>query len=71
MSDYEEYARANLLLRYFKYEHLPAYLQEISKPFYDLAEALVNKHAHDRSEQLAAMRKLLEAKDAAVRCMLP
>lgn len=71
MSAHEEYARANSLLRYFKFEHLPAHLQEISKPFHDLAEALVNKRAADRSEQLAAMRKLLEAKDAAVRCMLP
>jgi hypothetical protein len=56
----------NPILKYFKYEHLPEHLQAISKPFGDLA-----RHIHDSledgPEKSVALRKLLEAKDAAVR----
>jgi hypothetical protein len=53
------------VLRYFDYEHLPAHLQEVSKPFGDLARDLAQKL--DGPELTVALRKLLEAKDAAVR----
>ena len=54
------------LLRYFEYQHLPAHLQDVSKPFHDLAARLAAT-LPDGSERTVAIRKLLEAKDAAVR----
>lgn len=57
------------LLRYFSYEHLPAHLQSVSKPFHDLAQDLVFGLART-PERTVALRKLLESKDAAVRAAL-
>lgn len=57
------------LLQFFKYEHLPVHLQEISKPFCELAEKLV-KELPNNPETTTAIRKLLEAKDCAVRAKL-
>jgi len=57
------------LLQFFKYEHLPVHLQEISKPFCELAEKLVNELPNN-PETTTAIRKLLEAKDCAVRAKL-
>jgi hypothetical protein len=56
------------LLKYFSYSHLPEKLQVISKPFCELAEQINRLPAN--SEQDMAMRKLLEAKDCAVRAAL-
>lgn len=53
-------------LQYFAYAHLPPRLQEVSKPFHDLAHKLAEPGG-DRTERAVALRKLLEAKDAAVR----
>lgn len=63
----------NSILRFFEYAHLPERLQEVSKPFRDLADSLVNERLagladHDETE--VALRKLLESKDAAVRAAL-
>lgn len=58
------------MLKYFYYEHLPAHLQEVSKRFYDLAVVLSAEKGVDVDEQRVALRKLLEAKDAAVRSHL-
>ncbi len=63
------------ILQFFAYEHLPPHLQVVSKPFCDLARAMcdgniplpalpVNPERHE------ALRKLLEAKDCAVRAVL-
>lgn len=61
---------AEPMLRYFEHEHLPeGPLRTTSAVFASLAKAV----AHDlpRSpERTVALRKLLEAKDAAVRCAL-
>lgn len=57
------------LLQFFKYEHLPEHLQTVSKPFCDLARQLVQTHTQN-PERTVALRKLLEAKDCAVRSML-
>lgn len=57
------------ILRYFAYDHLPEGLQAISKPFSELAEQVANR-APDNRETTVALRKLLEAKDAAVRAAL-
>ncbi len=58
-------------MKYFKYDHLPKHLQAISKPFCEAAEFVEMLPAQDPAEKATALRKLLEAKDAAVRCMLP
>jgi hypothetical protein len=49
--------------------HLPAHLQEISKPFGDLAQHIVDT-LPPNPERTVALRKLLEAKDCAVRANL-
>ncbi len=48
------------ILQFFAYSHLPPTLQEVSKPFGDMANDIVAK----------LPRKLLESKDAAVRARL-
>lgn len=58
------------MLKFFEYEHLPANLQTVSKPFCDLAREMAQR-APDSQETTVALRKLLEAKDAAVRSALP
>lgn len=58
------------LLKYFAYGHLPEKLQAVSKYFYDVACKLIDLHATDEAERTVALRKLLEAKDAAVRSVL-
>lgn len=55
--------------QFFAYGHLPAHLQEISKPFCDLADSMVATLPRN-PERTVALRKLLEAKDAAVRASL-
>ena len=57
------------LLQFFAYEHLPAGLQEISKPFGDLANWMMETLPVN-PERTAGLRKLLEAKDCAVRARL-
>jgi hypothetical protein len=58
------------IMKYFAYNHLPVRLQAISKPFGDLAE-FVATALPQSEETLASLRKLLEAKDCAVRAALP
>ena len=58
------------VLRFFEYAHLPPYLQEISKDFAELAKKTAGR-TPDNQETTVALRKLLEAKDAAVRAVLP
>lgn len=57
------------MLQFFAYAHLPAHLQAISKPFGDLAENMVATLPRN-PERSAGLRKLLEAKDCAVRANL-
>jgi hypothetical protein len=57
------------LLQFFSYEHLKPELQVISKPFGDLARDLVATLPQN-PERTVALRKLLEAKDCAVRASL-
>ncbi len=58
------------ILRFFSYAHLPAHLQAVSRPFADLAAHIDATIPHN-AESTVALRKLLEAKDAAVRATLP
>ena len=71
------------ILQFFAYEHLPPHLAMVSKPFADLAHAIVlggnvpeagtvtiGNPLPRNPERTVALRKLLEAKDAAVRAVL-
>jgi len=53
------------ILRWFHYLHLPEHLQEQSKPFCELARWIVET-IPDNDKRDTALRKLLEAKDAAI-----
>lgn len=57
------------IMQFFAYAHLPEHLQEVSKPFGEMAENIVAKLPRN-PERTVALRKLLEAKDAAVRAYL-
>jgi len=57
------------MLQFFKYDHLPERLQAVSKPFCELAEMVVMELPMN-PERTVALRKLLEAKDCAVRASL-
>ena len=54
------------IMKHFTYDHLPQHLQEVSKPFCVLAHE-IESHLEPGPERSVALRKLLEAKDAAVR----
>ena len=58
------------ILRYFGTGHLPPDLAAVSVRFRELAE-WVAAELPAGAEQSTALRKLLEAKDAAVRAALP
>lgn len=57
------------MLQHFRYEHLPPQLQEVSKPFGDLARQLCDTLPRN-PERTVSLRKLLESKDCAVRAAL-
>ena len=59
----------NRLLQFFEYAHLSEHLQEVSRPFGELARYL-DATLPSNSETTVAIRKLLEAKDCAVRAVL-
>lgn len=64
MTEYEE-----PILQFFRYTHLPDHLQSVSWRFAELASVLVATVPRN-PERTAALRKLLEAKDCAVRAAL-
>lgn len=57
------------MLVWFEYRHLPEHLQVVSKSFFELAD-LVCSMCEPGPERSVSLRKLLEAKDAAVRARL-
>ena len=57
------------LLPFFAYEHLPPHLQIVSKPFGELARELAASLPFN-PESSVALRKLLEARDCAIRAVL-
>lgn len=57
------------IIQFFAYDHLPQHLQEVSAPFGKLAHTIVETLPRN-PERTVALRKLLEAKDAAVRARL-
>lgn len=56
-------------LKLFAWAHLPEHLQAVSRPFAMTAQRLV-AHLPSNAERVVALRKLLEAKDAAVRAVV-
>jgi hypothetical protein len=56
------------VLAFFEYGHLPPRLQEISARFYSLAHVVASEL--EGPEVTVCLRKLLEAKDCAVRASL-
>jgi hypothetical protein len=56
------------LLAFFSYEHLPPHLAEVSAPFCVLALQVAD--TLEGAEATTCLRKLLEAKDCAVRARL-
>lgn len=59
------------ILAFFKSSHLPEALAKVAKPFEMLALEMATRETAHPAELAAGLRKLLEAKDCAVRCMLP
>lgn len=78
----ENDTKSDHIMQFFEHAHLPAKLAAISKPFCDIAHAIVGDSPAPGSadmpwlklprnpERTAALRKLLEAKDAAVRASI-
>jgi hypothetical protein len=58
------------LMKFFSYAHLDEEKQAVSKIFYDAAVTLVNTVPKDSAELTMGLRKLLEAKDCAVRASM-
>lgn len=57
------------MMKWFDYGHLPEPLKGVSKRFHELAADIVIE-IEAGPERTVALRKLLEAKDAAVRAKL-
>jgi hypothetical protein len=62
-------SRSDPILQFFTFRHLPLDLRQISEPFCRLAEDIVD-HLPRNAERATCLRKLLEAKDCAVRARL-
>lgn len=62
-------AQPEHIIQFFAYEHLPPHLQAVSRPFGEMAKTIVETLPRN-PERDVALRKLLEAKDAAVRALL-
>ena len=64
-------AQIDPIMQYFTYDHLPATLAAISRPFCELAKGITDEagplFVPRNPERSVALRKLLKAKDAAVR----
>jgi len=54
------------IMKHFSYDHLPSSLRNVSIRFHNLASYIVET-LEPGPERTVALRKLLEAKDAAVR----
>jgi len=61
--------QADHIMQFFAFAHLPPHLAAVSAPFCDLANKIVAELPRN-PERTVALRKLLEAKDAAVRALV-
>lgn len=57
------------IMQFFRWEHLPPHLAEVSQPFGEMAQRIMDTLPRN-PERTVALRKLLESKDAAVRARL-
>lgn len=57
------------MLQFFEHAHLPIHLAAVSKPFCELA-GVIARELPRNPERTVALRKLLEAKDCAVRAFI-
>ena len=57
------------MLQFFSWQHLPPSFADVSRPFGELAQSLVDTLPRN-PERTVALRKLLEAKDCAVRATI-
>lgn len=57
------------IVQFFTYAHLPPHLQAVSRPFAELVNQIL-LDLPDNPEREACLRKLLEAKDCAVRALV-
>ena len=57
------------IMQFFTVSHLPEHLQKVSKPFALVANEMISTLPRN-PERSVALRKLLEAKDAAVRAVV-
>jgi hypothetical protein len=57
------------IMQFFTYAHLPPHLQAVSKPFAEMAQTIVSTLPRN-PERTVALRKLMEAKDCAVRALI-
>lgn len=67
-SDKARHPAVAAVLQFFAFAHLPPHLQAVSQPFCELANKIAD--GPQNAESTVALRKLLEAKDAAVRALL-
>ena len=63
------YEKQNPMMQFFDFSHLPANLREVSKSFHNLAVE-IDAYLPNNPEKTVALRKLLEAKDCAVRAVI-
>ena len=61
--------RREFLLQFFAWTYLPPELQAVSSAFQVMAKTIIDTLPRN-AERTVALRKLLEAKDCAVRCLL-
>jgi hypothetical protein len=57
------------MMKWFRFDHLPEHLKVVSSQFWELAYSLCVL-VEPGPERTVALRKMLEAKDAAVRAKL-
>ena len=57
------------IMQFFEFGHLPDELKNISRPFAELAQQIMQTIPRN-PERTVALRKLLEGKDAAVRAYI-
>ncbi len=57
------------MIQFFEYVHLPSHLRDVSKQFWEMADWM-RRNLPLNEERDFAFRKLLEAKDCAVRAQL-
>lgn len=57
------------IMQFFSFDHLPEPMKSVSKKFSDVATEM-NEYLPENPEKTVMLRKLLEAKDCAVRAVL-